>query len=310
MSFSITAAAEDKTEKTSNEQQQGKIEQPPLSYGLYLPGDEDVYKVKINPITPAEGINTGALLYYGHLVRPPYKVEMVYKYYRCKVLVNNLDIVGFDNNIMQSYSEGMIKQAFKDSPEQMQKQLDMVKQWVVVVELSEEYMAMEKKYDMKQPEAKAEMLDDYKSYLDFYMSQNSMLTDYRYDETKGVQVQLRTNNIGGAWRDIPGNIGSGSIMPESMCREMAETVELTFQGDYVESAGLSTRRIRRQKTLAKVAEIMAGNDTRDVKIKKLTGITRELGEAKFLYYNFDNEIYQQITEFRKKLNISTKENKN
>ena len=91
IAFSNTATAEDKTEKTSNEKQKEKIEQPPLSYGLYLPGDEEVYKVKINPITPAEGINTGALLYYGHLVRPPYKVEMVYKDYRCKVLVNNLE---------------------------------------------------------------------------------------------------------------------------------------------------------------------------------------------------------------------------
>ncbi|MBN2134710.1 MAG: hypothetical protein JW737_03180, partial [Acidobacteria bacterium] len=188
MAFSITAAAEDKPEKTSTEKQQEKDEQLQPGENWYLPGDEEVYKVKINPIIPAEGINTGALLYYGHLVKPPYKVEMVYKDYRCKVLVNNLDIVGFDNKIMQSYSEGMIRQAFKNSPEQMQKQLDMVKQWVVFVELSEEYMAMEKKYDMKQLEAKAQMLDEYKSFLDIYMSQNPMLADYRYDETKGMQV--------------------------------------------------------------------------------------------------------------------------
>ncbi|MBN2135599.1 MAG: hypothetical protein JW737_07715, partial [Acidobacteria bacterium] len=67
--------AEDKKVKSANTNKQEEDIQPPGDENWYETGDEDVYKFEINPITPKEGITGGILIYYGHFIKPPYKIE-------------------------------------------------------------------------------------------------------------------------------------------------------------------------------------------------------------------------------------------
>lgn len=62
------------TEITQNE----NIEniKPPEGEQWIAPGDERLYKFDINPITLKKGITGGVLIFYGHYIRPPYKVEI------------------------------------------------------------------------------------------------------------------------------------------------------------------------------------------------------------------------------------------
>ncbi len=65
------------------------------------PDDEEYYKFDIHPITPEKGITGGILIYYGHFVKPPYKVEIK----NGEVLVNNLPVQRGPEKVLKKLSD-------------------------------------------------------------------------------------------------------------------------------------------------------------------------------------------------------------
>ncbi len=110
----ISAESETKSDQKKDAKSQFIPPAPDYVYENWIePDDEECYRVEINPITPETGITGGLLIIYGHLIKPPYKLEIrqdegfINSF--PKAYVNNIPINSYPSKLSKHFKESRKK---------------------------------------------------------------------------------------------------------------------------------------------------------------------------------------------------------
>ena len=168
-----------------NDLKKGKIENKDVDTGpnggekWVEEDDEQFYKFDIHPITPKEGITTGVVIYFGHYIRPPYKVEARGEGWDTAVYINGLQVDPAPKNIIEKLDQRnnimrdrrQINEGISLSKEE---EKNIHSSHEVLMEVDNYYRDLLRKYKLSD-EGKKQIYSELKNYL----SNHPLIDHYR-----------------------------------------------------------------------------------------------------------------------------------
>ncbi|MBN2134920.1 MAG: hypothetical protein JW737_04250, partial [Acidobacteria bacterium] len=287
--------AQDNKSKSSNSTKQEKDIQPPSGEMWYEEGDEKLYKFDINPITPESGIKGGLLIYYGHYVKPPYKVTMNFKYNSdeknlCHINVNGLSLFPghrVHEKMLKIKSERAIGKLPPLSREIKQKMLNFKR---AMSEIERFHNELVKEYDRK-TKSNYEFIT---KKLENYLKNDQDVTEYSINSPLSFFVLITGDkfyNPLNAYSHFEKDHfyfmskNEKSTYWEEDCIHIYNLVQEDLKKDIYFEPSLS-RGWGDVKKLKNIEKILRNNMSREQKIKYLYKETKNINLAKYIYYNY------------------------
>lgn len=291
--FLVLAAASTSIHIQAQENKKDTAEDiKPLSDERWIESDDEkIYKFDINPITPTTGISGSTFIYYGHYIKPPYKIEFSMDFPDgCYIKVNNLCVFpGYieKNSLLQ---ERINNNFYKNVPKMSaEKERQWKKERKITVAIGEYYKELRQKYDASTQEGSRRIVDELKEYLskrkdisDFYIE-----TDYRF----GVQVPGGSYGGWTHWRLHDFERLSAEKQKEFLTTNYQRHKDhwvkcLTGGGIWL--FGFSNEVFLTKYNYIEMIDILKANnkENKENQIKKLYLILHDIHMAKSIYYNY------------------------
>ncbi len=271
--------------------------QPPDGEKWYEEDDEELYKFDINPVTSRTGITGGILLYYGHFIQPPYKLERK----ESQIYINGLrvepgDLI-FQGRVNDAKFRHMMKRYKPTNEEKRIREIETK----IGNEVRKLFSEILKKYGNssktkhKRIEALSEYgknnpdIEEFKIYYDPYPE-----FEFKVRGAKNVYgIQLRDG------KDI-----INPIMKEIYNIKEAKEALKYWEKNLKESVivkSISTNHYLDVKEITKVIKILDSKAKKSKKIARLYQLLGNLDTAKCMYYNLN---YQQLEKWMRKNDVS------
>jgi len=308
ISLSIIFISAVLAQDVEKEKKQAEEIKPPIDEKWYEEGDEEVYKFEINPITPKEGITGGILIYYGHFVKPPYKVELVPCNSKCyekdlkyRLLINNLPIIPGPRDFLIRLNKASLKKA-EEKHKMTKEEIEALKERDKISEnvrrdVKRYWDKLIKKYDANTEEGKKKIKEE----IEKYIANHPKIEGYKIFNFREFEffVPETKVDIFSGWIKI--TISPFMFLPEEKKREIIRRREEYFDSLYFQQKEDWEYDLGRNYTIAyseirvsttlnsikKISSIISSNNDYEYKVKKAYKITEDILLSKLLVYNFD-----------------------
>lgn len=288
MSNAVALAADSQTGTTK---QKKKEEIKPLSgEKWYEEGDEELYKFDIHPVTPKKGITGGILIYYGHFVKPPYKVERK----GLEIFINGLCVHPGHDAFEKKLSKIKTKRMLKDF--QMTSELDKfytaTKQ--ISADVHKHYESIVKKYGYSK-----ETLPERRKALKEFVSKHPLVSECKGYDAGLPQVSYKVKGTN-RWFGIGIETGMETIPKKVIQKRKLD--DIVFETNYWEKRlkknmiifhSTQTEYSESLKDLTKIKKIILTKTLNINRVKEIFKLVREIDNSKGIAFNFDIEKIQR-----------------
>lgn len=251
-------------------------------------GDKELYKLKLNCITPKTGITGGVFIYFGIYIKPPYELKIV----NDTLLINNLPYYGPLDFRKKGYERWMARiNAIKLSDEQEEYISRLEK---VIADIENKYDSIIAKYKNDYDEKLGDVMNE----LDSFLKNHTQVDSYKI--SPGILVEFKIKNSLDRnmyhllLRKTLRTIRDPRIDPPA--RESDKRyLESLLKDTFVEKYQAELNPFSSIDIYLKAAKVIQSNLSDIEKIKKLYVLLNDLDKAKLVFYNFNYEEF--LTDF-------------
>ncbi len=261
---------------------------PPSGEKWYEEGDEKIYKFDIQATTPRFGIQDGIFIFYGHFIKPPYKVNAKYIKNepefknKCEIYVNGLLVNYNEYEFQKKFYDYNLAKRIKNLKISEQRKNILRKINHLTSEFEKIQNILIKKYNLS-PDSDQELaIEELKMRIDTIAKPVSYYINsiyyFKIEILKGGYITIRHPDV---------NDPLNPYVPPTPQQCQKESLYwMKHIRDLKSVWKLNTSKSVRIAEIREIAAILQSNISIEDKIMKIFQITENLDDAKFIYYNF------------------------